>query len=62
MLLHSLMDATNTYGVALLVPLSRKRCCTEWVFFIDGVMIAVSAGFAIVVLARGFMDNRGNRL
>jgi membrane-bound metal-dependent hydrolase YbcI (DUF457 family) len=52
MLLHALMDATNTYGVALLTPLSRKRVCTEWIFFIDGAMIAVSSGFLIVILVR----------
>lgn len=42
MLLHALMDATNTYGVALLAPVGRKRYCTEWVFFIDGIVIAFS--------------------
>ncbi len=52
MLLHTLMDATNTYGVALLAPLSRKRWCTEWVFFIDGIMITVSSGFLIAILAQ----------
>ena len=52
MLLHVLMDATNTYGVALLAPLSRKRFCTEWVFFIDGIMIAVSSGFLVAVFAQ----------
>jgi membrane-bound metal-dependent hydrolase YbcI (DUF457 family) len=54
MLLHVLMDATNTYGVALLAPLSRKRCCTEWVFFIDGIMIIVSTGFLVAVIAQSY--------
>jgi membrane-bound metal-dependent hydrolase YbcI (DUF457 family) len=52
MLLHVLMDATNTFGVALLAPLNRKRWCTEWVFLIDGPMIAVSAGCLAVVAVR----------
>lgn len=50
LLLHALMDATNTYGVALMAPFSRRRCCTEWVFFIDGIVIAVSAVCLAVVL------------
>lgn len=39
MLLHSLLDATNTYGLTLLAPFSNRRYCTEWVFFIDAVVI-----------------------
>src|SRR5215468_216664 len=30
---HSLLDLTNTYGVAWLTPFSRRRFCLEWVFF-----------------------------
>ena len=42
MLFHSALDYTNTYGITLLAPFSRRRFCTEWVFFIDAVVIAAS--------------------
>lgn len=41
--LHSLLDASNTYGVTLLWPLSRRRFATEWVFFIDAGCLALTA-------------------
>ena len=51
MLLHSLIDATNTYGIAILFPFSRKRFCVEWVFFIDAVVSAVTiSASALIVL------------
>lgn len=37
---HSLLDLTNTYGVAWFVPFSHRRFCLEWVFFIDGIVVA----------------------
>jgi membrane-bound metal-dependent hydrolase YbcI (DUF457 family) len=52
MLLHVLMDATNTYGVALLAPFVRKRYCTEWVFLVDAPVIAVSL-LLLAMLAAG---------
>lgn len=53
MVLHSLMDATNTYGVALLAPFVRRRYCTEWVFFIDAVVLAVTCTLlAIMVVSQ----------
>ncbi len=42
MLFHSALDYTNTYGITLFAPFSRRRFCTEWVFFIDAVVIAAS--------------------
>lgn len=39
MAFHALLDATNTYGVTLLGPFTTRRYCTEWVFFIDSVVI-----------------------
>jgi membrane-bound metal-dependent hydrolase YbcI (DUF457 family) len=36
---HSLLDLTNTYGVAWLAPFSRRRFCLEWVFFIDATIL-----------------------
>jgi membrane-bound metal-dependent hydrolase YbcI (DUF457 family) len=45
---HSLLDLTNTYGVAWFVPFTRRRFCLEWVFFIDAV---VFTSMAIVLAA-----------
>ena len=45
---HTLLDFTNTLGVTLLAPFSRRRFCREWVFFIDATVLAltfVAAGF-----------------
>src|SRR5262249_720788 len=42
---HTLLDLTNTLGVALFLPFSRKRFCLEWVFFLDAVVsLLVFAG------------------
>src|SRR5262249_16051874 len=32
---HTLLDLTNTLGVTLFAPFSRRRFCLAWVFFID---------------------------
>ncbi len=53
MLLHSLMDVSNTYGVALLSPFSSKRYCVEWVFFIDSIVITASLA-ALVAIAHSW--------
>lgn len=42
MMFHSLLDVSNTYGIALFLPFSKRRFSAEWVFFIDSVVIAVS--------------------
>src|SRR5215204_1250024 len=42
MLFHSFLDVTNTYGIRLFAPFSTRRYCTEWVFFIDTVVIVAS--------------------
>jgi membrane-bound metal-dependent hydrolase YbcI (DUF457 family) len=47
---HALLDFTNTLGVTLLAPFSRKRFCLEWVFFIDAVVLlltVITAGVTI---------------
>src|SRR5262249_4470295 len=41
MVLHSLLDCTNTLGITLFAPLSRKRYCLEWVFFIDVAVLVL---------------------
>lgn len=43
MIVHVLMDYSNTYGVALLLPFSRKRRSLEWVLFIDAGVLAITA-------------------
>ncbi len=42
MTVHSLLDFMNTLGVTLLAPISRKRFCLEWVFFIDATALALT--------------------
>jgi membrane-bound metal-dependent hydrolase YbcI (DUF457 family) len=42
MTFHSLLDVTNTYGIALFLPFSKRRFSKEWVFFIDSVVALVS--------------------
>jgi membrane-bound metal-dependent hydrolase YbcI (DUF457 family) len=49
---HSLLDLTNTFGVALFLPFSRRRFCLEWVFFIDAVILAAVVISVAVVLPR----------
>jgi membrane-bound metal-dependent hydrolase YbcI (DUF457 family) len=49
MVFHSLLDVTNTYGIALFLPFSRRRFSTEWVFFIDSVVIAISYPALILI-------------
>lgn len=43
LILHIALDLSNTYGIAVFAPFSLKRCCTEWVFFIDSVVLVASA-------------------
>jgi membrane-bound metal-dependent hydrolase YbcI (DUF457 family) len=40
---HSLLDLSNTFGVAWFTPFSRRRFCLEWVFFIDALVLAAVA-------------------
>jgi membrane-bound metal-dependent hydrolase YbcI (DUF457 family) len=47
---HSLLDLTNTFGVAWFAPFSRRRFCLEWVFFIDSVvLISTAVTLALVI-------------
>lgn len=49
---HSLLDLTNTYGVAWLLPFSRRRFCLEWVFFIDLItLLNLGITLALVIPA-----------
>jgi len=40
--IHTLLDFSNTLGVTLLAPFSRRRFCLEWVFFIDAVVLLLT--------------------
>jgi hypothetical protein len=57
LLLHAFMDATNTYGIALFAPFCRRRFCTKWLFFMDGIVIAVSIGCFSVTLFCLYADS-----
>jgi membrane-bound metal-dependent hydrolase YbcI (DUF457 family) len=47
---HTLLDLTNTYGVAWLAPFSRRRFCLEWVFFIDAIVLgSLAIALALIV-------------
>jgi membrane-bound metal-dependent hydrolase YbcI (DUF457 family) len=39
---HTLLDFSNTLGVTLLAPFSRRRFCLEWVFFIDAFVLVLT--------------------
>jgi inner membrane protein len=41
-MIHTLLDFSNTLGVTLLAPFSRKRLCLEWVFFIDAFVLTLT--------------------
>jgi membrane-bound metal-dependent hydrolase YbcI (DUF457 family) len=40
---HTLLDFSNTLGVTLFAPFSKKRFCLEWVFFIDAFVLVLTA-------------------
>ncbi|MHC4957790.1 MAG: metal-dependent hydrolase [Planctomycetota bacterium] len=42
MTLHVLLDWTNTYGITLWAPFSRRRFSADAVFFIDASVVALS--------------------
>lgn len=54
MILHSFLDYSNTYGITLLAPFSRKRYSREWLFFIDLPVIVVSVA-ALTVVCRSML-------
>lgn len=56
MAFHTTLDWTNTYGITLFAPFTRKRFCREWVFFIDSVVL-VACGVALTAI--GLSMSRG---
>ncbi|MBU1431854.1 metal-dependent hydrolase [Myxococcota bacterium] len=52
MILHATLDWTNTFGVTLAAPLSWRRRCAEWIFFIDAGAIALTLGALAWIVAR----------
>lgn len=53
MAFHTLLDVTNTFGLTLFAPFSKRRVCLEWVFFIDAFVLAASVA-AVAALALEF--------
>lgn len=54
LVVHTLLDFTNTLGVTLVAPFSPRRYCLEWVFFIDAVVVLLTGTFAGITIARFF--------
>ena len=55
LVIHTLLDFSNTLGVTLLAPFSRKRFCLEWVFFIDAFVLTltfITAGISLWLFYR----------
>jgi membrane-bound metal-dependent hydrolase YbcI (DUF457 family) len=50
LVIHTLLDFSNTLGVTLLAPFSRKRFCLEWVFFIDAFALTLTFIMAVISL------------
>jgi membrane-bound metal-dependent hydrolase YbcI (DUF457 family) len=50
--IHALLDFSNTLGVTLLAPFSRKRFCLEWVFFIDAFVLPLTLAVTGIALRR----------
>lgn len=50
LVVHVLLDFSNTLGVTLLAPFSRKRFCLEWVFFIDAFVGVLTFTLAVRAL------------
>jgi membrane-bound metal-dependent hydrolase YbcI (DUF457 family) len=55
LVIHTLLDFSNTLGVTLLAPFSRKRFCLEWLFFIDAFVLTltfITAGISLWLFYR----------
>ncbi len=50
MSLHAVLDWTNTYGITLWAPFTGRRLCAEWVFFVDAIVLLLSAAALIAVV------------
>jgi membrane-bound metal-dependent hydrolase YbcI (DUF457 family) len=57
MALHSLLDVTNTYGITLFAPFSRRRFALEWIFFIDAAVLVATVLTCWLVIHR-FVNDR----
>ncbi len=42
-MIHSLLDYSNTYGIALFYPISKKRYALDAIFFVDTTMLILTA-------------------
>jgi membrane-bound metal-dependent hydrolase YbcI (DUF457 family) len=57
--IHTLLDFSNTLGVTLFAPFTRKRFCLEWVFFIDAFVLAATAAAVAGMLGSFFREGEG---
>ncbi len=53
---HTLLDFSNTLGVTLLAPFSRRRFCCEWVFFIDAFVLLITFATGALTLQLLFRE------
>ncbi len=53
LLLHIGLDLTNTFGIAALSPLSKKRFSYDAVFFVDSVALGMTGAFYAVHITYG---------
>lgn len=47
--IHVLLDLSNTFGIQLLWPITRRRFCFDAVFFIDAIAWGLTLGFYALV-------------
>lgn len=58
LVIHVLLDFSNTLGVKLIAPFSRKRLCLEWVFFIDAFVLLLTCAVAAYTLWLFYRNGR----
>ncbi|WP_372364699.1 metal-dependent hydrolase [Candidatus Uabimicrobium sp. HlEnr_7] len=49
---HAFLDLTNTYGIKILLPFSRKRLCYEWMFFVDTPAVILCGGYFFFIASK----------
>jgi membrane-bound metal-dependent hydrolase YbcI (DUF457 family) len=49
MILHGLLDLSNTFGITIAAPFTFRRVSVEWVFFIDSVVLALTVPALVYV-------------
>jgi membrane-bound metal-dependent hydrolase YbcI (DUF457 family) len=57
MLFHSVLDVTNTFGLMVFAPFSRRRMCTEWLFCVDA-FATLTSGVALACVLWADAEDR----